>query len=175
MENGFDDGYLLVKDFEDTFSRFRFPGFSSEGTCFLRVCVRQRTPVFLCVQLREYTGTSITNAAEAILQRAITMLVDKKVVVSKRKKSFRDYLSEEHFDKKKHNDLVRFFSERSVWIEHYPPDTGLSPGGSYAIVKFDLQLNPSWSYVRKETALRATGLQSSFFDVPDESLHYERD
>lgn len=174
MEKSFDDDYLSVKDFEATVERFTFPGVTRDGQCFLKVCIRQRTPVFLCVQLNDYTGTSITNAAESILQRAIEMLVEKGVVVSKRKMSFSEYLFSERFERKKQEDLIRFFSKKSVWIEHYPPNTGLAPGGSYAIVKFDSQLNPSWSYVRKETAIHASGLDPSFFDVPYENLRYEQ-
>lgn len=174
IENDFDDYLLEVKEFDATIKRFSFPGVARDGMCFLRICIRKRTPVFLCTQLKDYTGTSITNAAEAILKCAINKLVNEGVVVSRRNKSLRDYFSEEHFNKKKYNDIVRFFSERTVWIEHYPPDAGIAPGGSYAIVKFDMQLNPSWSYVRKETAIRASGLEPSFLDVPYENLIYER-
>lgn len=174
MEANMDDYHLAVKDFDATEPNFSYPGMSRDGQCFLRIRIQKGKPVFLCVQLKDYTGTSITNAVEDILRCSIKMLVKKGIVVSKRKKSFRDFLSQEHFDMKKNEDLLRFFSAKSVWVEHYPPNTGLAPGGSYALVKFDRQLNPSWSYVRKETAVRASTLDTSFFDIPYESLHYER-
>ena len=136
-----DDYRLAVEDYETTEPHFSYPGVSRDGQCFLRIRIRQGTPIFLCVQLKDYTGTSITNAVEDILKCAIKMLVKKGVVASKRKKSFRDFLSQEHFDMKKNEDLLRFFSEKSVWIAHYPPNTGLAPGGSFALVKFDAQLN----------------------------------
>jgi hypothetical protein len=170
MQKNLDDYHLIVKNFEITESRFTFYGQSRKGHCYLRISVKDGTPVFLCVQLKNYTGTSITNAAENIFLTSINMLVEKNIVTSNRKKSFKDFFSEDHFEAKKKEDRLRFFSEKSVWIEHYPPETGLAPGGSFALVKFDSSLHPSWSYVRKETAIRASALENSFFDIPYEKL-----
>ena len=158
--------FLSVQDFEATYPDFAYQGFVKESRCFLRISIKNRVPVFFCAQLKNNPGTSITNAIERIFSRAISMLADKNIVQSTRRKSFSDFLYEDRFIEKKQNDLIKYFSENSVWIEHYPADLGLAPGGSYAMVKFDSNLSPTWSYVKKDTAIRATNRDGLFFNIP---------
>ncbi|MCK6407426.1 MAG: hypothetical protein L6Q60_15620 [Rhodocyclaceae bacterium] len=165
---------ISVNDYERTVPRFEFRGFTSPGYCFLKASVRAGTPVFLCAQLSNYHGTSVTNAVENILDAAIQMLLAAQAVTSLRKKSLWDLFSDRRFEQQKWSDLCHFFSAEAIWIEHYPPGTGLQPEGSFSIVKFDTALNPSWSYVRKEKILEHTGLDEQFFNVPYNELSYEQ-
>ena len=83
---------------------FAFPGFSSEGRCYLRVLESNNKYVFVCAQLKNYYGTSITNAIEQIAKNAANKVLRPNI---------------------KEKELIKFI-RNAVWIEYYPPGTGLS-------------------------------------------------
>lgn len=174
MKTHIPEYFLILKDYEIIEPRFEFPGFSNTGFCFLKISIKQGCPVFFCIQLKGYSGTSITNAVEDIFKRAISRLVEKEITTSTRKKSLSDYFFKEKFEQKKHSDLVRFFSEKSLWIEHYPPEVGIITDGSFSIVKFDTHLHPSWSHVPKDKVVQISGLDKSFFNISDSNIHYDQ-
>lgn len=151
---------------EKDYPRFKFPGFGSEGTCYLRVRVNQTGAVVLCCQLLNYNGTSITNAAEQIFKTflkhppegiTLNQLIEKKPW-------WKIWTS----DKEKLESII----QKTVWVEIYPPGTGLSPNGSIALVSFDNDLNPVWNYVSKKVAAEECGVEESFFNLNLECLNY---
>lgn len=148
------------------FNRFEFQGFGSLGHCFLRVrgtlqADRKRLDlVFLCIQLKNYRGTSVTNAIEEIFSRAIDQLPKNvsdpaiRRLLPKRGKSLAE-------------------ARRNIrWVEHYPPGVGIDPSGSYALVAFDAAFNPTWNYVTVQRAASECGVDQGFFKVPLNKLDY---
>lgn len=165
-----ESGYMKKNQTEPVYKeypRFRFPGFGSEGTCFLRVWVRPSGLVVLCSQLLEYYGTSVTNAVEQILVAAIERLQEDvgldHLVAPRRWWRFRA----------DHEDFISQVVRRTVWIEHYPPGAGLHPAGSFAFVAFDSDLHPVWNYVSKETAAGECGVDAALLEVDTQFLKYE--
>lgn len=149
-------------EFKRDFPRFKFQGFNSEGVCFLRAWGIRRADgrlniTFLCAQLSNYHGTSITNAVESIFSKAVDQLREEGLLLVPR------------FSGKKHDDLVAV-AESSQWVEYYPPGVGLDPSGSYALVALDDQLHPSWNYVSKEDAAEECAIDTQFFDIPMDQL-----
>lgn len=158
----------LKEETDKDYPRFNFPGFGSQGTCFLRARVRPSGVVVLCSQLLGYYGTSVTNAAEQILVAAITRLqqdvgLDHLVPAQR---WWQPRLDEDKFI----GEIVR----RILWVEHYPPGAGLNPVGSFALVAFDSNLHPVWNYVSKEQAATECGVKAEFFELDTELLHYVR-
>lgn len=150
------------------YPRFKFPGFGSQGTCFLRARVRQSGVVVLCSQLLEYYGTSVTNATEQILVAAIERLQEdvglNQLVAPKpwwRLRADRD-------------EFIGQIVRRMVWVEHYPAGAGLDPAGSLALVAFDSSLHPVWNYVSKKVAATECGVEMGFLEVDPRLLRYER-
>ncbi len=148
------------------FPRFKFPGFGSEGTCFLRVWVRPSGLVVLCSQLLDYYGTSVTNAVEQILVKAIERLQEEvgldHLAAPKRWWQFRA----------DHKGFISQVVRSTVWIEHYPPGAGLHPEGSFALVAFDNSLHPVWNYVSKETAASECGVDAAHLKIDTQLLKY---
>ena len=130
---------------QDDHATFRFPGFMSEGRCFLRVIENNKKYIFICAQLKDYYGTSITNAIEQIAQKAAKMVLPHKI---------------------NPRELIKFI-RKAIWIEHYPSGTGLVTNSSYAIVSFDENLNPSWSYASLEEISNQIGIEKAFLIIPD--------
>jgi hypothetical protein len=156
----------LSESVDKQYKRFNFPGFGSQGTCFLRARVRSTGVVVLCSQLLDYHGTSVTNAAEQILVAAIDQLqadvgLDH-LVAAKPWWRFRDDRSE----------FIKQIVRRVVWVEHYPEGAGLDPHGSFALVAFDSSLHPVWNYVSKEAAASECGLEKEFFEIEIGLLRY---
>lgn len=155
-----------AKTIDQEYPRFKFAGFGSQGTCFLRVRVRPDGIVVLCSQLLDYYGTSVTNAVEAILVSTIEQLqkdfgLDHLIAARPwwRFRTSRDEFIEQ---------IVR----RTVWVEHYPPGAGLAPAGSFALVAFDSGLHPVWNYVSKEVAAAECAVEVEFLKVENERLQY---
>nr|WP_315232135.1 hypothetical protein [uncultured Albidiferax sp.] len=152
-------------EFQVDYSPFEFQGFGRPGYCFLRARGMRDDDdtlriAFLCVQLENYHGTSITNAVEEILARALKRLIDEEKIPKKKK-----WLIAK---KRAPNELL----SHTRWIEHYPPGVGLGENGSYALVAFDEQLNPVWNYVSREEAQQECGVDSEFFKIKRASLIY---
>lgn len=149
--------------FQKDFRRFHFPGFGQVGTCFLRARVnRDGTSIFFCAQLRNYIGTSVTNAVEDIFVKAVRALYDEGVYKLHRKRwySLRRELNYEHI------------AAHSRWVEYYPKGTGISDKDSYALVSFDSELRPVWNYVSLERAARECGVTEDFFVISSEDIQY---
>ena len=148
------------------FDRFEFQGFGSPGHCFLRTRGTLRSDgkgldlIFLCVQLRNYYGTSVTNAIEDIFFRAIDELP----------KSVGDPAIKRLIPKRG-RPLAE--ARRHIrWVEHYPPGVGIDPSGSYALVAFDAAFNPTWNYVTLQRAASECGVAQDFFKVRCSLLNY---
>lgn len=150
------------------YPRFRFPGYVSEGTCFLRACSSPSGLVVLCSQLLDYHCTSVTNATEQIVTKAIQQL--------------QQDIGLDHLVSKKRwwqlradpMDVARQILKRTAWIEHYPAGSELSPAGSLAFVAFDSELRPVWNFVSREDAARECGVELAFFDIDAEQLKHEQ-
>jgi hypothetical protein len=157
---------LEVADKE--YPRFKFAGFGSQGTCFLRARVRPSGIVVLCSQLLQYYGTSVTNAAEQILVAAIDQLqedvgLDHLITAKPWWRPRAD-----------HDEFIGQIVHRTAWVEYYPPGTGLDPSGSFALVAFDSELHPVWNYVSKKVAATECGVEADFFEIDSKLLHYDR-
>lgn len=143
----------IAKIWEHEWKRFNFKYGVMTGKCYLRVKIAHGRPVFLCAQLKNYHGRSITNSVENIFEDVINMLTGWKVIIPTRRKKMLDFLLKKRFMERVENDISRFFTEQATWIEHYPRGAGIIEDGSYALVKFDRDFNPSWNYV-SETELK---------------------
>jgi len=148
------------------YPRFKFPGFGSTGTCFLRVRIRPHGMVVLCSQLLDYHGTSITNAVEKIFVEAVAQLEEEvglNILVE---------ASPWWKFGKKRRDAFSQIVRKTVWIEHYPPDAGLDPKGSFALVAFDSALHPVWNYVSAAEASAEGGVEPEFLRISPDRLRY---
>lgn len=136
-----------------TYSPFTFPGFWREGECDLTVYIRNKSIIFVCSQRRDYNGTSVTNAVEAIRHKAIDQICNDGLVTATASKTFLEtiFLTRARLDKALSSAARRFVAENSKWVEHYPNGTGVAYEDSYAIVHFSAGGEPAWSYVTRET------------------------
>lgn len=149
--------------FQKDFRRFSFPGFGQEGTCFLRARVNQDgTSVFLCAQLVNYQGTSVTNAVEDIFLKAVQMLYEARVYKIQRK----------HWYSLGGQFSYKHIVANSRWVEHYPKGTGISDRDSYALVSFDSRMRPIWNYVSLGRAAQECGVTEDFFAISPEDIKY---
>jgi len=149
--------------FEKDYPRFKFPGFGQTGTCFLRVRVNSDgTSVFLCSQLKNYTGTSVTNAVEEIFVKAVEVLQQEGVYKPKRK----------HWYSLKPELDIQAVAARMRWVEYYPKGTGVFDSDSYALVSFDSELRPVWNYMSLSRIIKECAVPETFFQVSGENLAY---
>lgn len=145
------------------YPRLQFRGFHGLGQCYLRVKVLPNDNlVFLCVQLPNYHGTSVTNAVEAILDAAVEKLDED----DRLPRSLRPPFYARHKEMRRVINVVR----HSRWVEHYPPGVGLAIDGSYALVSFGDNLSPVWNYMSRAAVASECGLAEDFFDVDLASL-----
>jgi len=140
--------------FTKDYPRFSFPGLNSPGCCFLRTQVKNNRLVFLCVQLIGYHGTSVTNAVSNIFSAAVKQLRSEGAIPNDPKIGL--------------NEVAR----RSVLIEHYPPELGDPPQGSYAMIGFDTYLSPIWGFVSRQQAAQHSGVSEDFLTVDSALLRY---
>lgn len=141
------------------YPHFPFRGFNGVGECFLRIQVLDNARlVFLCVQRPNYYGTSVTNAVESIFDAAVRMLIQKGAVPP-------TLLRVPFFARNKEQRRLMNVVRNSRWVEHYPPEVGFVPGGSYALVSFDDDLHPVWDYMSRAAIARECGLSEDFFHV----------
>ena len=152
--------------YQKDFRRFQFPGFDHIGTCFLRVRVNSDgTSIFLCSQLKNYTGTSVTNVVEEIFVKAVSEL----------QKSGLFKIKRPHWYSLKRELSFSEIVARSSWVEHYPKGVGISSDkDTYALVSFDRDLKPAWDYVSLERAIKICGVEKDFFHISQEDLDYEQ-
>jgi len=149
------------------YPRFRFQGFNGSGHCFLRVKkLQNENLVFLCVQLLDYRGTSVTNGIEAVLDAAVKKLDED----GRLPDSFRPPFYARHKERRLVANVVR----HARWVEHYPPGAGLAIDGSYALVSFNDDLSPVWNYMSRTAIARACEVSEDFFDVNYTSLVYAK-
>lgn len=145
------------------YPRLGFRGFNGLGHCFLRVKqLDGDNLVFLCVQLLNYRGTSVTNGIEAVLDAA----VEKLDADGRLPDSFRPPFYARHKERRLVTNVVR----HARWVEHYPPGAGLAVDGSYALVSFDDDLSPVWNYMSRAAIARACEVAEDFFEVDYTSL-----
>ncbi|EDM67899.1 hypothetical protein PE36_18855 [Moritella sp. PE36] len=139
-------------DFEKDIIPFVFSGFWNEGHCFLRIKVKDGKVVFLCAQLPNYSGTSITNAIESVFEFAVNEIVESSAIRIREKLSFweRIFNKKDTLEKKKKHAVFEHVKSKSILIEHYPPGTGINDNGSYARVVFSPSGEPTWNYTTEE-------------------------
>ena len=147
------------------YRRLQFRGFNGSGECYLRVKMMPGGGlVFLCVQLLDYGGTSVTNGVEAILDAAVEKLDADGLLPD----SFRPPF----YVRNKEKRLVMNVARHARWVEHYPPGAGLVSDGSYALVSFGDNLSPVWNYMSRAAAAKACEVVEDFLDVNLASLVY---
>lgn len=131
---------------------FSFPGFMSEGKCFLRIKVIDGKVILLCVQLPGYSGTSVTNAIEQVFYSAIEEMINTKIIRTKDTVGLLEKIlsKKETIKKKKNSAIISYIHENSILIEHYPPGVGILNNGSFANVVFSPSGEPAWNYTTKE-------------------------
>lgn len=149
---------IKLNDFYKDYLPFKFDGFWREGACFLRIVVKNGKAIFFCSQLPNYTGTSVTNAIESVLEHAIHKLFEEKTEDKERVVNFiedfsfiRELILGKKNDERLLKELRRHILSESIWIEHYPPGEGLSDKGSFSIVNFTDSGEPIWNYIDIKT------------------------
>lgn len=172
----------IVKDWNQDYEQFRFPGNGREGTCFLRLQARQEDQriVIFCSQLKNYNGTSVTNAIEFIVRQALSSLATEGIVRSPPSPPHLSWMARflAHIRGTARQAPVspvpdiRELITYTTCIEHYPPNVGLAEKGSYALVSFDDGFNPVWNYVTREAAAKKAGVDDLFLTISAESLNY---
>ena len=159
-------GNSQFQSVDKEYPRLRFPGLLSEGTCFVRARVRKDGVVILCAQLYSYTGTSVTQAIEEVLEAAIARL--------------HDDVGLQHFiparkwwqRKATREEMLAHAAARTIVVEHYPKGRGLAPAGSFAIVEFDDAGRPEWDYQSQATVARKCGVEDGFLTVDPQRLQF---
>ncbi|HVI57130.1 MAG TPA: hypothetical protein VM621_18965 [Luteibacter sp.] len=142
--------------------RFSFPGFGSQGLCYIKALVRQDSIVVLCAQLVGYRGTSVTNGFEDIRDRLFQTLEQRGDLDRFKTRSFLSFRP----------TLQADIMSRVAWIEHYPEGTSMAGTATYAFVRA-IPGFPAWSYTTKERAAAECHVDQGFFEVPLERLRYE--
>lgn len=166
----------IAREWSHEWPRFDFKYGVLSGHCFLRVTISKGVPIFLCAQLIDYFGRSITNSVERIFEKAIYELRKTNVIVSIRTRSPFDHLMPKRFSGLVDEDIYKFFLKESIWIEHYPPGTAITEDGTYALVRFDDEMNPSWNYRRKDVIcgkIKQIVSDCSFLDIKRDALIFE--
>lgn len=153
-----------VETVEKEYLRFSFPGFGSEGKCYLKARISSEGIVIICSQLLNYNGTSVTNAVDQILLIAINRLQQEVGL---------NHLVDAKPWWRLFSDRGKFIEQvvkRTAWVEYYPPGTGLADNGSFALVAFDNNLNPIWNYVSEDVAAAQCGVPIEFLKIDPERL-----
>lgn len=143
---------VKMKDYEEDILPMAFRGFSGVGYCFLRIKIKNGQVSILCAQLPDYTGTSITNAIERIVEATILHLERKKVLTVRDELGFFDKLLKKkaEIENSRVQTVFREFTARLTLIEHYPEGVGINNNGSFARVVFSPSREPVWNYLSKE-------------------------
>lgn len=146
-------------DYQEDILPFRFRGFWSQGACFLRVRIKDKKILFFCVQLPNYTGTSVTNAIENVFEAAVDYLLKKEIVTVNEQLGLMDkiFTRSQTLAKRRYESVFNYVLSNSILIEHYPPGTGLAENGSYARVNLGSSCDPVWNYTKKEKLLKDFG------------------
>jgi hypothetical protein len=137
----------------------RFDGFwGSVGKCHMRFCQfsEDKPLVIVCSQYRNYSGTSVTNAFETIVETAFYHVANRKIEnvqfdfelpifdvwhddTNRFDKALAYLFPRKYVErfKSKKLDIQKIF-QRIVWIEHYPENFGLgSSDRMFRIVKMN--------------------------------------
>lgn len=166
-----------LKDFKKDYLPFEFEGFWNIGYCFLRIFIKNQKVVILCTQLPNYTGTSITNAIESVLEHVARALHKEKNEKDQNIVTYNElfphirkiFLGTEKCNERLIRALIEHLINISIWIEHYPPGEGLFPEGSFSLVSFTEGREPIWNFLSVEKLskeLNTPGL----FDINYEEL-----
>ena len=90
----------IAKAWDYEWIRFNFKYGVMTGKCYLRVKIAYGRPVFLCAQLKNYYGRSITNSAENIFADVVNVLREKEIIKPTRRKTFIDFVLKKRFIEK---------------------------------------------------------------------------
>lgn len=147
-----------------SFHRLRFAEPAHSGQCHVKYHVdASGKAIFLCSQLRGYTGTSVTDAALEIYMATVARLDERDV--------FHELKIKKRLFKPAQNVFL-CVARTCRWIEHYPAGTGRRAGDSYSLVRFDCQLGPIWTHIDLAAAIAASDPPASFFDLSHEDLTF---
>ncbi len=170
---------------------YKFQGFSGiDSKCHLRIVAELGKPVVIvCSQPPDNTGTSVQNAYEIIREQAYKYLLSKE---TKRKK----VLAAESLDdfaaaiektqqlklgvvvfllkqiagvlknEKSILDLLKKENLSVVWLEHWPPGTGLTFEESYSLVSEDETGSPQWRRVDVSDFAEELGYTADQLSIP---------
>lgn len=160
--------YVELKEASRTYRRFSFTGDSrGPGYCYLKVDIHDDVPVFFCAELVDRSRLSIMGSLTEIRYRAIRQLIREEVVVPTRPRIGLDWFARGEFERKRWQDVLTRFNERSLWITHYPREVHWADWDSYSFVDFP---RGCVTFVDLDQAIGFTQLPPSFFDIPYEDL-----
>ena len=141
-----------MKDYEEDILPMEYLGFSGVGYCFLRIKIQNGQVSLLCAQLPDYTGTSITNAIEKVVEATVLYLANKKVIEVRDELGIFDKLlkNKTEIENSRIQAVLREFIAHLTLIEHYPEGVGINNNGSFARVSFSPSGEPVWNYLSKD-------------------------
>jgi len=157
---------------------FVFPGFIDDGVCGITIGESKGSPiVVICSQKINYHGTSVTNALESIAFKLVDDALEghlSKVCSAPLLKKLRDIWTK--LEEAGPHALSSFYAQGVVtWIEHYPPNAGLTPEHTFSEVWFDEDDNPTWlsskSADSAKTAFGAEVVQAAISFADRELVH----
>jgi hypothetical protein len=151
--------------FTKIYPRFPFPGFGSQGTCYVKVHVGDRSVTVLITQLKNYYGTSVTNAYEDIAPQVAAKIAEDLNIDHLRTPTPWWKLGAK---KKVSPGEVMGMTK---WLEHFPPGTGLRAEGTLAIMQLEPALN--WHFCTRQVAQHHCDVPSEFFDINPADLDFK--
>ncbi|HTJ92203.1 MAG TPA: hypothetical protein VL424_03735 [Pararobbsia sp.] len=165
--------HVAVANFSQTYPRFEFDGLRKPEYCHLKVDVREGVPVFLLSRLVNYAGRSIDEASTAIKRKIIATLYHEGVLVPSRRRTLLARCFPHSFDERQRRDIVQFIDQCTIWVGCCSGFLD-EEGGPQRYEFIDFRRVSSTS-VTLEELVKATGLDSSFFDVPRVELLFSQE
>lgn len=181
----------MIKDLN-----FHFTGFyGTEGYCHLRVAQKSTNSkmIIICSQYKNYYGTSPTNAIEIIAEKFFYDVVNGKIkdISLQNTFSYEEWHNDvnwidqllvksnpykyKHRFKKIRLNIPKHFND-IIWIERYPPGTGLRDyEDDFRLVSMGDQMDPHWhekpsdEFIKNETGFILSDLliDASMLDLKE--------
>lgn len=159
------DSNVTAQPITKIYPRFAFSGFGSQGTCYVKVYIGPHSVTVLIAQLRNYTGTSITNAYEDIAP-VVTARIAEELDV----RHLRPSQPWWKFGAKKKVSPGEIMA-MTTWTEHYPAGTGLRPEGTFAIMELEPELK--WHFCTRQAAEKYCDVPPQFFHIHPAELDFK--